>query len=96
MIEHLSKWLELVPLLDHSNEGVAFLDMVFSRFGAAIEILTHQSTHQKLCEKTSIFSSTTSQDHLEADGLAKRIMQMVKRGLQKYGFHKGHIQEWDL
>jgi hypothetical protein len=37
MIEHFSKWLELVPLPDYSNEGTtyAFLDMVFNRFGAS-------------------------------------------------------------
>jgi len=40
MIEHFSKWLKLVPLLDCNNEGVvyAFLDRVFSRFGIVIEI----------------------------------------------------------
>jgi hypothetical protein len=41
MIEHFSKWLELDPLLDRSNEGVtyAFLDMVFNRFGAPTKVL---------------------------------------------------------
>jgi hypothetical protein len=24
------------------------------------------------------------------------MVQMVKWGLWKYGFHKGHIQDWDL
>jgi hypothetical protein len=41
MIEHLSKWLELVPLLDYSNEGItyAFLDRTsFSKFGISIKI----------------------------------------------------------
>jgi hypothetical protein len=40
MIKHFLKWLELVPLLDHNNEGVAyaFLDKVFNRFGVLVEI----------------------------------------------------------
>jgi hypothetical protein len=44
MIENFSKWLELVSLLDHNNEGAtyAFLDMVFSRFGALLEVLINQ------------------------------------------------------
>jgi hypothetical protein len=44
MIEHFSKWLELVSLLDYNNEGAthAFLDMVFSRFGALVEVLIDQ------------------------------------------------------
>jgi hypothetical protein len=35
MIEHFTKWLELVPLSNHSSEEVtyAFLDRVFSKFG---------------------------------------------------------------
>jgi hypothetical protein len=46
MIEQFSKWLELVPLLDHNIEGIAyaFLDKVFRRFGASIKVLTNQGT----------------------------------------------------
>jgi hypothetical protein len=42
MIEHFSKWLELVPLPDHSNEEAtyAILDRVFSEFGAPDKVLT--------------------------------------------------------
>jgi hypothetical protein len=46
MVEHFSKWIELVPSPDKSNEGVAyaFLDRVFSHFGAPIEVLIDQGT----------------------------------------------------
>jgi hypothetical protein len=46
MIEHFPKWLELVPLLDRSNEGAAyaFLDKISNRFGALAEALTDQGT----------------------------------------------------
>jgi hypothetical protein len=49
MIEHFSKWLELVPLVDHSHEGItyAFLDKVLNRFEVPAEILTYQGI--KLC-----------------------------------------------
>jgi hypothetical protein len=33
---------------------------------------------------------TTSRDHHEADGLAERMVQTVKRGLWKYNLKKGH------
>jgi hypothetical protein len=46
---------------------------------------------KKLCEKTLIDHYTTSRDHLKADKLVEWLVQMVKRGLQKYGLHKGHI-----
>jgi hypothetical protein len=58
MIEHFSKWLELVLLLDLNNKGgaYAFWDKVLSRFGALVKVFTHQGTKfcgdfQKLCER---------------------------------------------
>jgi hypothetical protein len=78
MIEHFSKWLELVPLPNHNSEGApyAFLDKMFSRFSAPTKVLTDQDMDfqgdfQDLCEKALINHRTTSQDHLEANGLAK-------------------------
>ncbi len=46
MVEHFSKWIELVPSLDKSSEGVAyaFLDRVLSHFAAPAEVLTDQGT----------------------------------------------------
>jgi len=43
-IKHFSKWLELVPLLDHISEGVAyaFLDKMLNRFSASVEVFTNQ------------------------------------------------------
>jgi hypothetical protein len=41
MVEHFSKWIELVPSPNKSNKGItyAFFDRVFSHFGAPIEVL---------------------------------------------------------
>jgi hypothetical protein len=41
MIKFFSKWLELVPLLDCNNEGIAyaFLNKMFNKFGASTEVL---------------------------------------------------------
>ncbi len=92
MVEHFSKWTDLVPSPDKSNEGVAyaFLDRVLSHFGAPIEVLTDQGTKfqgefQVLCEKVLIDHQTMSWNHLKADGLTERVVQMVKRALCKYG-----------
>ena len=102
MIEHFSKWVELVALPDKSSEGAAYalLDRILSRFGAPAEVLTDQGREfqgefQALCEQAFIDHRTTSRDHPEADGLAERMVQIVKRGLRKYGVHKGHHQDWD-
>jgi hypothetical protein len=81
MVEHFSKWLELVPLPDRNSEGTTytFLDMVFSRFGVPSKVLTNQGTKfrgefQKLCEKTLIDHCMTSQNHLEAYMLVERMV----------------------
>jgi hypothetical protein len=46
MVEHFSKWIELVPSPNKSNEGVAyaFLDRVLNHFGALAEVLIDQGT----------------------------------------------------
>jgi transposase-like protein len=103
MIEHFSKWIELVVLPNKFSEGAAysFLDRVLSRFGAPAEVLTDQGREflgefQTLCEQAMINHCTTSRDHPEADGLAKRMVQTVKRGLRKYSLKKRHHGDWDL
>ncbi len=61
MVEHFSKWIELVPSPDKSSEGVtyAFFDRVLSHFGAPVEVLTDQGMEfqgefQVLCDKALI------------------------------------------
>jgi hypothetical protein len=61
MIEYFLKWLELVALLNHTNEGVvyAFKNKMYSQFGASTKILINQGIElcdkfQQLCEKSMI------------------------------------------
>lgn len=58
MIKHFSKWLKLVPLLGHNSERTtcAFIDRVFSIFGAPTKVLIDQGVEfhwefQKFCQK---------------------------------------------
>ncbi len=81
-----------MPSPDKSNKGVAyaFLDRVFSHFGALAKVLADQGTKfqgefQVLCDKALIDHQTTSRDHPEAYGLTKCVVQTVKRALCKYG-----------
>ena len=92
MVEHFSKWIELVVLSHNSIElsVAAFLDHVLEHFGAPAEVLMDQGREflgvfKELCTKAFIDHCTTSQDHLEADGLAERVNQTTNRGLRKYG-----------
>jgi hypothetical protein len=61
MIEYFLKWLELVPLLNHNNEGVVYVfqNKMFSPFGASTKILINQcikfrNKFQQLCQKSLI------------------------------------------
>ena len=51
---------------------------------------------QSLLEQTYIDHRTTSRDHPEADGLAERMVQSVKRALRKHCLQRGHTRDWDL
>ena len=69
---------------------MAFLDKVLARFGVPEEVLTDLGreflgTFEALCTKALIDQRTSSRDHPEVDGLAEREVQIVKRGLRKYG-----------
>ena len=103
MIEHFSKWIELVALPEKASAGVAlvFLDRVLSHFGAPAEVLTDQGSEFKgefdgLCEQAMIDHRTTSRDHPEADGLVERMVQTTNKALCKYGLQAGHLGDWDL
>ncbi len=81
MVEHFSKWIELVPSLNKSNEGVvyAFLDRVLNHFGAPAEVLTDQGTEfqgefQVLCDKALIDHQTMFRNHPKADGLVELMV----------------------
>jgi hypothetical protein len=99
MVEHFSKCIELVALPQNYAElaAAAFLDRVLACFGAPAEVLTEfLSAFEELCTKALIDHRTTSRDHLEADGLAERVVQTTKHGLRKYGLLRGSHRNWDL
>jgi hypothetical protein len=81
MIEHFSKWVELVTLPDKSPHSTihAFLQQVVSRFGACDKCFTNQGLEfkgefQDLLDHVFIDHYRTSKDHPEANGLIKRIV----------------------
>ena len=103
MVEHFSKWLELVALSQNFAElaATAFFDRVLARLGAPAKLLMDQGREflgvfEELCYKALIDHRTTSRDHPEADGLAERVVQTTKRGLRKYGLLWGSHGDWDL
>ncbi len=90
MIEHFSKWVELVVLPDKSSRSTSqiFLQQVLNRFGACAECLTDQGSEfkgefQDLLDHALIDHRWTSRDHPQADGLVERMVETCKKGLRK-------------
>jgi hypothetical protein len=54
MIEHFSKWVELVALSDKSSHNTSqiFLQWVLSKFGACVECFTDQGSEFEENSKT--------------------------------------------
>jgi len=102
MIEHFSKWVELVALLDKSSNitSQAVLQQVLSRFGVCAECLTDQGLEFKgefedLLGHALIDHRRTSRDHPQADGLVERMVQTCKKRLRKICLTKNK-EDWDL
>jgi hypothetical protein len=89
MIEHFSKWVELVALPNKSSHSTnqAFLQQVLSRFGACVECLIDQGSEfrgefQDLLDHALIDHRRTSRDHPQAYDLAEKMVQTCKKGLR--------------
>jgi hypothetical protein len=90
MIEHFSKWVELVVLADKSshNTNQTFLQQVLSRFGACVECFTYQGSEfrgefQDLLDHALIDHRRTLRGHPQVDGLVEIMVQTCKKGLRK-------------
>ena len=102
MIEHFSKWVELVAIPQKSARctAAAFKDHVLARYGAPAECLTDQGTEfrgefQTLLDEALVDHRRTSREHPQADGLAERMVQTVKLALRKYCLEHDKTT-WDL
>jgi hypothetical protein len=101
MIEHFSKWIELVPIPDKtSHHTAAALRGVLCRYGAPAEVLTDQGEEfqgefAELLIKLLIDHRLTSRDQPQSDGLAKRMVQTVKEALWKYVLMSDR-HHWDV
>jgi transposase InsO family protein len=101
MIEHFSKWIELVPILEKTfHHSAAALRGVLCRYGAPAEVLTgqgkeFQSEFAELLTKLLIDHRLTSRDHPQSDGLAERMVQTVKEAFRKFVL-KSNRHHWDV
>ena len=103
MIEHFSKWIELaaLPAKTSQHTAEALMDRVICRFGAPAEVVTDRGTEfegqfAELLQRCMVDHRTTSPAHPQADGLAERAVQTVKRALRKVSAERGAVPDWDI
>jgi len=102
MIEGLSKMIEVVAVKGKlaRNNAYAFLSCVLARYGACAEVLSDRGTefegafHQLLVD-SFIDHRTTSPNHPQANGLAERAVQTMKKALAKYVAQHKQLGDWD-
>ena len=100
-IEHFTKWVELIPLPSKCSKDAAraLLEGVSSRYGAQAKVLTDQGSEfkgdfQTLLSQHEITNRLASREHPQSDGLAKRMVQTMKRALRKCLLDGGG-KDWD-
>jgi hypothetical protein len=103
MVEYFSKHIEVVPLPDKraSTTAAAFASHVLGRFGASAEVVTDGGTEFKgefddQLRRCMIDHRVTSANHPQADGLAERAVQTMKRALTKLCETSGSVRDWDI
>lgn len=101
-IEHFSKHLVLTPLpsKEAALTTAAFRMHVLCKYGACAEVITDgggefQADFAKLLRDSHIDHRTTSPNNPQADGLAERAVQTVKRALSKHIDQSGSATDWD-
>ena len=101
-VEHYSRTLVLIPLpsKEAKHTCFAFEHAVLSRFGACAEVVTDQGTEflgefQACMARNFIDHRTTAANHPQANGLAERCVQTVKRCLRRYCEDSYTTNTWD-
>jgi len=102
MVEHFSKVVVAVAIPDKLATTTArvFLEHVLCKFGCCAEVITDRGTEfsaefEGLLRSQFIDHRVTSPNHPQADGLAERAVQTIKRALRKYAVTTAQPETWD-
>ena len=101
-VENLSRYAMMIPLFDKNSATVAlaFKMFVLGSFGVCAEVVTDNGTEfrgefSRLLEEHAIDHRTTSEYHAQANGLAERVVQVLKRALRKLRLQREVLDHWE-
>ena len=107
-VEHLSRYVIIIPLRNKSSAEVAFafLTQVIATYGVCGEVLSDQGGEfmgemHCLLQRNGIEHRRTSAYRAQSNGLAERAVQTVKKAVSKLAASKGKQSssfqwEWEL
>ena len=101
IVEHFSKWIELVPLvsLDAASTAAAFHERVLARYGAPVEVVTdngaeYHGEFSVLLKQHGIDQVEIPAGHPSSNGMAERIVNVLKLALRKFVSEQGTLK-WE-
>ena len=102
IVEHFSKWIELVPLtnLESAQTAAAFQERVLARYGAPVEVVTDNGKEYlgefaALLRRHGIDQVEIPAGHPSTNGMAERIVQVLKQALRKFISGQGSTMQWE-
>ena len=103
IVEHFSKWIELVPVvaLDAASTAAAFQERVLARYGAPVEVVSDNGSEYRgefaaLLKQQGIDQVMIPAGHPSSNGMAERIVNVLKLALRKFVSEQGslHWETW--
>lgn len=101
IVEHFSKWIDLVPVKSLNPEvtAKAFTERVLARYGAPVEVVTDngQEYHGQfaaLLKQHGIDQVEIPAGHPQTNGMSERLVQVLKEALRKFVMSMGSFM-WD-
>lgn len=102
LIEHFSKYLDVVPIQAKSAVTTAqvFIERVLCRFGSCAEVVTDGGTEfcgefDEVLKLSMIDHRKTAPNHPQADKLAERAVQTIKQSLRTFCEDSRTPEQWD-
>ena len=101
-VENLTRFVVLIPLFDKeaTTTAFAFRTHIYGMFGSSAEVVTDGGTEflaefDELLESLLIDHRHSSSYHPQANGMAERIVQVVKKSLKRSVQNPDVLHRWE-